>query len=144
MKKKDQLPSKPAKTYLLGRACEYCAEPIADQERASKKHCTRWIDEAGKPHDCKRRKFTLKNRVEDEILLDFSAEQRETNRQIEKVIAAHGNEVSTEVLIAYNVQLGHNLRYEYYSGLLYAEFLGYRIISNPILNTHKIVKNDKL
>ena len=144
MKKSNQLPNKPAKTYLLERACEYCGEPIADQERASKKHCTRWIDEAGKIHDCKRRKFSLKNRVEEDILLDFSARQRETNRQIEKIIAAHGNEVSTEVLTAYDVQLGDNLKYEYHAGLLYAEFLSYKIISNPILNTHKIVKYDKL
>ena len=63
---------------------------------------------------------------------------------IEKILADHGNEVITEVLNAYNIKLSENLSYDYHSGLLYAEFLGFKIISNPKLNTHKIIKNDKL
>ena len=78
------------------------------------------------------------------ILLDFSAIQRETKRQIEKVIAAHGNEVSTEILNAYNINLNENLSFDYHSGLMYAEFLGFKIITNPKLNTHKIIKYEQL
>jgi hypothetical protein len=144
MSKKVQYPEKKAKTYHLGRFCQQCGEQIADQERASKLHCSRWIDEFGVLHDCKRQKHALKTQPYDSILLDFSAKQRETKRQIEKILADHGYEVSTEVLNAYNVKLSENLSNDYHSGLLYAEFLGFKIISNPKLNTHKIIKNDKL
>ena len=133
--------SRPAKTYKMGRVCQYCGEPIADQERTSKIHCSRYIDEFGVIHDCKRKKHTLKTQLQEDMLLDFSARQRETKRQIEKIIPAHGDLVSTEVLNAYNIQLSDNLGYRYESGLLYAKFLDYTIISNPKLNTHKILKN---
>ena len=142
MKRKDQFSEKQAKTYHLGRVCQNCGEPIADQDRATKTHCSRWRDEYGVIHDCRRQKHALKTQPFDDILLDFSAVQRETKRQIEKILADHGNEVTTEVFNAYNVKLGENLNFGYHSGLLYAEFLGFRIISNPKLNTHKIIKND--
>lgn len=142
MSTKIRFQEKKAKTYHLGRVCQNCGEPIADQDRATKTHCSRWRDEYGVIHDCKRQKHTLKTQLYDDILLDFSALQRETKRQIERVLADHGNEVSTEVLNAYNVKLVENLSYGYHSGLLYSQFLGFRIISNPKLNTHKIIKND--
>jgi predicted transcriptional regulator len=78
--------------------------------------------------------------LQEDVLLDFSAKQRETKRQIEKVIAAHGDLVSTEVLIAYNINPGESISWHYHSGLLYAEMLGYKITSNPTLNNHKIEK----
>ena len=143
MKKKViDITGRPVKTYKLGRTCQFCGEPIADQERASKTHCTRYKDEFGIVHDCKRKKHQLKTQLQEDVLLDFSARHREYKRQIEKVIAAHGDLVTTEVLVAYNVNPGDNLSYNYHSGLLYAEMLGYRIISNPNLNTHKIEKHD--
>lgn len=50
-----------SKTYILGRACQYCGEPIEDQARATKIHCTRWKDAEGQIHDCKRKKHQLKH-----------------------------------------------------------------------------------
>jgi hypothetical protein len=141
MKRKSiEVDGRPAKTYKLGRVCQFCGEPIADHERASKTHCSRYKDEFGNVHDCKRRKHTLKTQRHEDVLLDFSARQRGTKRQIERVIAAHGDLVTTDVLEAYNVNPGDNLRWYYHSGLMYAELLGYRIISNPKLNNHKIEK----
>jgi hypothetical protein len=142
MKKKvSDIADRQAKTYKLGRVCHYCGEPIPDQERASKIHCTRYRDKFGIIHDCKRKKHKVKTQLQEDILLDFSARQRETKRQIEKIIPIHGDLVSTEILNAYNVQLSDNLEYKYESGLLYAKFIDFTIISNPILNSHKIVKN---
>jgi hypothetical protein len=142
MKKKIlELKSRPAKTFKLGRACQYCGEPIADQERSSKTHCTRYKDEFGVVHDCKRKKHQLKTQLQEDILLDFCARQREIKRQIEKVIAAHGDLVTTEVLVAYNINPADGIGYYYHSGLLYADLLGYKIISNPKLHTHKIEKH---
>ncbi|MFZ9171463.1 MAG: hypothetical protein ACO210_05845 [Sediminibacterium sp.] len=144
MDKKQENSKKMAKTYHLGRVCQKCGEPIADQDRATKIHCSRWIDKFGVIHDCKRQKHALKVQPYENILLDYSAIQRETKRQIEKVIAAHGNEVSTEILNAYNINLNENLSFDYHSGLMYAGFLGFKIITNPKLNTHKIIKHEQL
>ena len=143
MKKiKDQSKKNFSKTFILGRACQYCGEPIEDQARATKIHCTRWKDENGQIHDCKRKKHQLKHQPEEDLLLDFSAKQRTTKQQIEKMIAAHGVIVTTEILNAYNIILSENLRFSYQSGLATAEFLGYHIVSNPKLNNHKIEKHD--
>lgn len=138
-KKKEQPPNNlPEKTYKLGRACLYCGEPIEDQARATKLHCSRWIDKFGVIHDCKRKKHYLKTRTHEEILLDFAARQRETYRQILKLLTAHGDYVSTETLDAYNINLADNLGFSYDSGIAVAEFLGFKIFSNAELKTHKI------
>lgn len=140
MKKSEHLLSYPAKTYKIGRVCHFCGEPISDQERASKMHCTRWIDESGFVHDCKRKKHQLKIQKNEDILLDFSARQRETNRQLEKIIIAHGDLVSTEILNAYNIKLGDNLKFDYRSGIAVFEYLSFKITVNPNENLHKIEK----
>jgi hypothetical protein len=138
-KKKEQSPNNlPEKTYKLGRACLYCGEPIEDQARATKTHCSRWIDKFGVVHDCKRKKHKLKTQPQEDILLDFAARQRETHRQILKVLTAHGDYVSTEILDAYNINLADNLGFSFNSGIAVAEFLGFKIFSNPKLKTHKI------
>jgi hypothetical protein len=143
MKKKKEQPSNnlPEKTYNLGRVCLYCGEPIEDQARATKTHCSRWIDKFGVIHDCKRKRFRLKTKPQEDILLDFAARQRETRRQILKVLAAHGDVVSTEILDAYNIYLDDNLGFSFHSGIAIAEFLGFKIISNSKLKTHKIELN---
>lgn len=139
-KKKNLTERAPIKTYKLGRACLYCGEPIEDQARATKKHCTRWMDNEGVIHDCKRRKHHLIHKQEDDLLLDFSAKQREIKKQIEKILAAHGDVVSTEVLNAYNVTLSDNIKFSYHSNLATSEFIGYQIITNPKQNNHQIQK----
>jgi len=141
---KNHLKISSSKTYILGRSCQYCGEPIEDQARATKKHCTTWMDENGKIHDCKRKKHQVKHQSEEDVLLDFSAKQRTTKQQIEKMITAHGDIVTTEILNAYNIILSESLGFSYQSGLATAEFLGYRIVSNPTLNNHKILKNEQL
>lgn len=140
MKRITNLGVKPTKTFFLGRACLYCGEPIEDQARSSKLHCSPWIDEYGVRHDCKRKRHHVKNHERESILLDFSANQREIARQIEQMIKAHGTEVTTEILEAYAINLFGGLRFEmnYEQGV--AEFLGYKIITTTKTKTHKIIK----
>lgn len=140
MQKLHQKETRPGLTYHLGRACLNCGEPIEDQARSTRTHCPRWIDQTGKVHDCRRKKHQLKHQPQEDLLLDFSARQREISKQIEKVLAAHGDIVSTEVLNAYNITLSENLRFSYHSNLGTSEFLGYKIITNPKSKTHQIVK----
>ena len=142
MKKKDPT-GKPEKTYELGRACLYCGEPIADQARKNKFHCTIYKDEFGMTHNCRRRKYQLNHQLSEDLLLDWCAFQRKTKIQIEEVIKAHGNEVKIEVLDAYNVILNNCIRFYQYLGKTIVEFLGYDIIITPNSKTFKIKKNDK-
>lgn len=135
--------SRLAKTYLLGRACQYCGEPIEDQARATKIHCSRYIDEFGVTHDCKRRKNQLKNQPLEEILLDWCARQRQTKGRIEDAVTAHGDELAIEILDAYNIQLADCIRFYHQQGLTTLEFLGYNIIKNNNRKTFKIQKNDQ-
>jgi hypothetical protein len=134
----------PAKTYKLGRTCLNCGEPIEDQARKNRVHCPAWVDKFGVRHDCKRRKNQTKNQAKEDTLLDLCARHRETNRQIEKAIAAHGDVLSTEILNSYNINLADNLRLHYHSGIVVTEFLGYRIITNLKLQTHKIEPYEQL
>jgi hypothetical protein len=145
MKKKVfDITGRPVKTYKLKRACQFCGEPIADQERASKTHCTRYRDEFGIIHDCKRRKHQLKHQLDEDVLLDWCAMQRETKSKIEDVIKAHGDEVTLQNLDAYNIILHNGIRFYDRSGSTVVEFLGYNIIVKPKFKTFKIEKYDKL
>jgi hypothetical protein len=134
---------RPTKTYLLGRACQYCSEPIADQERANKTHCTRYRDENGVVHDCKRRKHQLNHQLSEDFLLDWCALQRQTKARIEDALTAHGDEVTVDILDAYNINLHDNIRFYFNSGATYVEFLDYNIIIRPNFKTLKIQKNEK-
>jgi hypothetical protein len=145
MKKKIfDITGRPVKTYKLGRACQHCGEPIADQERASKTHCTRYKDEFGVIHDCKRKKHQLKHQLHEDVLLDWCALQRENKKRIEDIIKSHGDEVSLEVLDAFNVILHNGIRYYQRSASIVVEFLGYNVIVKPKCKTFKIEKYDKL
>jgi hypothetical protein len=144
MKKKVfDVTGRPIKTYKLGRVCQHCGEPIADQERASKTHCTRYRDEFGIIHDCKRRKHQLKHQLNEDFLLDWCAKQRETKQRIEEAIKAHGDELTEKMLTAYNIMLDTCIRHYDHAGTTVVEFLGYDIIINPNYIILKIVKNDK-
>jgi hypothetical protein len=144
MKKNDsESNGKPAQTFFMGRACQNCGEPIADQERATKIHCTRYKDEFGVIHDCKREKHQLKTKLHEDILLDWCARQRETRRRIEDAIKAHGNELTEQMLTAYNIILDTCFRYYKKAGTTVVVFLGYDVIINPKYITYKIQKHEK-
>ncbi len=135
--------NKPAKTYFLGRVCQYCGEPIEDQARASRTHCPRYMDEFSVIHDCRRKKHQIKHQANEAVLLDWCANQRQIKRKIEDAIAAHGEHVTLEILDAYHIQLQERIRMDHYEGVTVLEFLGYDIILTPNFKTYKIQKNDK-
>lgn len=135
--------AKQSKTYTLGRVCLYCGEPIEDQARANKMHCSPWLDEYGIRHDCKRKRHQIRHQEKEDVLLDHNAKQRELTRQIENIVKTHGDIVTNEVLDAYGINLFESLKIDFNAGSGTSSFLGYQIISNAITKTHKIVKNDK-
>ncbi|MFN3795537.1 MAG: hypothetical protein ACK4RX_12810 [Chitinophagaceae bacterium] len=136
-----QYPEKESKTYFQGRVCQFCGEPIEDQARKSKIHCSAWIDEFGVKHDCRRKKHQYKHQLEEDVLLDFSAKQREMARQLQKLLAAHGNQVSTEVLDAYGINLSACLGFSFEEGVFTTRFLGFTIATNLFTQQHLIQKS---
>ena len=136
-------PNRNSKTYFMGRKCQFCGEPIEDQARKTKIHCTPWIDEYGVRHDCKREKHQQKHQPEEEVLLDFGARQRKMTRQIENLIQSHGIEVTTDMLTAFDIKLSNNVSYEYNRKSATFKFIGYSIVYQIQTNTHKIYKNGK-
>lgn len=131
---------KQAKTYVMARVCLYCGAPIEDQARASKLYCSVWIDKYGVRHDCKRKQHQVKHENADAILLDFNSKQREISRQITRMLKTHGDEVATEVLDAYGINLFDCLKIEMNKKEGEASFLRYKIITNAKTFKHKIIK----
>ena len=142
--KKKEISSKPSLTYHLGRVCENedCREPIADQERKSKKHCSEYTDENGIHHNCRRRKHQQKHQILEDQLLDYAAIQRQTKAKIEEAIITHGEFVTEAVLEAYGIVLNNciSITHGYEESTL--GFLGYNIIVNPFKQSIKIQKHD--
>ncbi len=141
--KKKEISSKPSLTYHLGRACEDCGEPIADQERKTKRHCTSFVDENGIHHNCRRRKHQKKHQLHEDRLLDWAAKQRQTKAKIEEAFAMHGEFVTLQILEAYGIALNNciTISHGYQESSL--EFLGYNIIINPFKKSIKLQKHDK-
>lgn len=141
--KKKVISSKPSMTYHLGRACEDCGEPIADQERKTKRHCTSFVDENGIHHNCRRRKHQKKHQLHEDRLLDWAAKQRQTKAKIEEAFAMHGEFVTLQILEAYGIALNNciTISHGYQESSL--EFLGYNIIINPFKKSIKLQKHDK-
>jgi hypothetical protein len=134
---------KPSKTYLLGRQCEYCEEPIEDQARATKKHCSSYIDEHGVLHDCKRKKHQMKHQLNDDKLLDWSSIQRDTKAKIEDAIKAHGEYLTFEILEAYNIKLDNYIKLNHGNQESILEFLGYDIVVKAFSKTVKLIKHEQ-
>lgn len=141
--KKKEISSKPSLTYHFGRACEDCGEPIADQERKSKRHCTPFIDENGIHHNCRRRKHQKKHQLHEDRLLDWAAIQRQTKTKIEEAIITHGEFVNEAVLEAYGIVLNNCISISHGNEESTLEFLGYNIIVNPFNQSIKLQKHDK-
>lgn len=143
MKKKlIKLPQKPKNaTYFLNRKCEYCGEPIEDQARATRKHCHPWIDEFGVEHSCKRLKHAVKHEHEDEVLLEYNARAKSHNKMIAKMLADHGDFVTSQIIDSYGVSLREAIRCEFDGHQWISYFIDFTIISNPNTHTHQIIVN---
>lgn len=141
--KKKEITSKPSLTYHLGRACEDCGEPIPDQARKTKRHCTAYVDESGIQHNCRRRKHQKKHQIHEDRLLDWSAVQRQTKTKIEEAVATHGEFVNQQILEAYGIALNNFITISHGFQESTLEFLGYNIIINPFKQSIKIQKHDK-
>ena len=143
--KKKKITSKPSLTYHLGRKCENedCKEPIADQERKSKRHCSEYTDENGIQYNCRRRKHQQKHQLHEDRLLDWAAIQRQTKTKIEDAVATHGEYVNLEILEAYGIALNNYITISHGFQESTLEFLGFDIIMNSCKKFIKLQRHDK-
>jgi len=143
MIKKRRSLSKLLLTYKLGRFCEYCGNPLADQLRANRRHCEPQVDEYGRIYDCKRRKHQKIHQNDDEVLQKWCALQKNLKRKIESVLEDHGSTVTLEILAAYKIQVSFNIRFKEDSEKYVMGFLGYDILYNKFSKQCKILKNEQ-
>ena len=113
--------------------------PIADQEHAAREFCETTHDENGKVKDCKTAFHRMADAEEREKYRQIISNQKFIKEQLEVLISKKGDEVLTEDLDAYDIELSNPINYEISSaGVLTSYFLKHKIISNPITQKHKI------
>jgi hypothetical protein len=130
-------------SYLLKRACKFCSAPIHDKAHGASEFCPKTWDENGKVRDCKTAYHRENDKPEREIQAEYSGRNKAIKSRIEFLVKKHGDQVTTEMLDTYEIELMECLRFNIESsGILTTHFLNYQIVSNPFNNIHKISFHD--
>jgi hypothetical protein len=126
-------------SYQLKRACKFCSAPIPDNAHATTEYCPKSWDENGKVRDCKTSYHRENDKPEREKQAEYNARNKALKSRIEFLLKKEGEQVTTEMLDTYEIELNACLRYVIApSGILTTYFLDYQIVSNPFNNIHKI------
>ena len=130
-------------SYLLKRACKFCSAPIHDKAHGASEFCPKTWDENGKVRDCKTAYHRENDKPEREIQAEYNGRNKAIKSRIEFLVKKHGDQVPTELLDTYDIDLTECMRYQIDpSGILTSCFLSYIIVSNPFNNIHKISFHD--
>ena len=130
-------------SYLLKRACKFCSAPIHDKAHGASEFCPKTWDENGKVRDCKTAYHRENDKPEREIQAEYNGRNKAIKTRIEFLVKKHGDQVPTELLDTYDIDLTECMRYQIdTSGILTSYFLSYIIVSNPFNNIHKISFHD--
>lgn len=130
-------------SYLLKRACKFCSAPIHDKAHGASEFCPKTWDENGRVRDCKTAYHRENDKPEREIQAEYNGRNKAIKSRIEFLVKKHGNQVPTELLDTYEIDLTECMRYQIdTSGILRSYFLNYIIVSNPFNNIHKISFHD--
>jgi len=130
-------------SYQLKRACKFCSAPIPDDAHATTEYCPKTWDENGKVRDCKSDYHRENDKPEREIQAAYNGRNKAIKTRIEFLLIKHGDQVTTEMLDTYDIDLTECLRYKVDpSSMLTSYFLNYKIVSNPFNNIHKISFHD--
>ena len=130
-------------SYLLMRACKFCRAPIPDNAHGASEFCPKTWDENGKVRDCKTAYHRENDKPEREIQAEYNGRNKAIKSRIEFLVKKHGDQVTTEMLDTYEIELMECLRFNIESsGILTTHFLNYQIVSNPFNNIHKISFHD--
>jgi hypothetical protein len=130
-------------SYLLKRACKFCSAPIHDKAHGASEFCPKTWDENGKVRDCKTAYHRENDKPEREIQAEYNGRNKAIKSRIEFLVKKHGDQVPTELLDTYEIDLTECMRYQTDPlGILTSYFLSYKIVSNPFSNIHKISFHD--
>ena len=130
-------------SYLLKRACKFCSAPIHDKAHGASEFCPKTWDENGKVRDCKTAYHRENDKPEREIQAEYNGRNKAIKSRIEFLVKKHGDQIPTELLDTYDIDLTECMRYQIDpSGILTSYFLSYIIVSNPFNNIHKISFHD--
>ena len=130
-------------SYLLKRACKFCSAPIHDKAHGASEFCPKTWDENGKVRDCKTAYHRENDKPEREIQAEYNGRNKAIKSRIDFLVKKHGDQVPTELLDTYDIDLTECMRYQIDpSGILTSYFLSYIIVSNPFNNIHKISFHD--
>jgi hypothetical protein len=130
-------------SYLLKRACKFCSAPIHDKAHGASEFCPKTWDENGKVRDCKTAYHRENDKPEREIQAEYNGRNKAIKSRIEFLVKKHGDQVPTELLDTYEIDLTECMRYQIDpNGILTSYFLSYIIVSNPFNNIHKISVHD--
>lgn len=130
-------------SYLLKRACKFCRASIPDNAHGASEFCPKTWDENGKVRDCKTAYHRENDKPEREIQAEYNRRNKAIKSRIEFLVQKHGDQVTTEMLDTYEIELMECLRFNIESsGTLTTHFLNYQIVSNPFNNIHKISFHD--
>jgi hypothetical protein len=130
-------------SYLLKRACKFCSAPIHDKAHGASEFCPKTWDENGKVRDCKTAYHRENDKPEREIQAEYNGRNKAIKSRIEFLVKKHGDQVPTELLDTYEIDLTECMRFQIDpSGILTSYFLSYIIVSNPFNNIHKISFHD--
>ena len=130
-------------SYLLKRACKFCSAPIHDKAHGASEFCPKTWDENGKVRDCKTAYHRENDKPEREIQAGYNGRNKAIKSRIEFLVKKHGDQIPTELLDTYDIDLTECMRYQIDpSGILTSYFLSYIIVSNPFNNIHKISFHD--
>jgi hypothetical protein len=127
----------------LKRACKFCSAPIHDKAHGASEFCPKTWDENGKVRDCKTAYHRENDKPEREIQAEYNGRNKAIKSRIEFLVKKHGDQVPTELLDTYEIDLTECMRFQIDpSGILTSYFLSYIIVSNPFNNIHKISFHD--
>lgn len=131
-------------SYEKNRKCLHCEKPIPDHKSLKRVYCEIERDENDKIlKDCRGAYNRQKDKPEQVVHRAIINEQKSVDERIAMMIAKKGDIVSTADLDAYDIRLDSPLKYKLYNnGTLESHFLKYTITSNPINQTHKIIKHE--
>ncbi len=131
-------------TFQLGRACKQCGEPIADQEHSTREFCDKYYDEYGKVYDCKTSYHRERDKPERDAQRDLINFHKEMAIRIHQLYTNRGDIVKTGDLDAFNILLTKSIEFGISeNGEMTSIFMGFKIITNPLTNNHKIIQYDK-
>lgn len=92
-------------TFTMNRKCKHCNEPIADQEHALRKFCSKKILPNGRSKNCKDRHNNANRKNENSKYNDLAKFHKKTDRSIAELMKSKGDTVTRDDLDYFKIDL---------------------------------------